>query len=95
VQIEGRLRKPEDFRSLVIARRGGALIPLEEIAEVVDGAEEEESLALLDGRRAVAVEVVKVQDANTIEVVDRLYAQLAEIRKGLPPDIVIDIVRDS
>ncbi len=95
VQIEGRLRKPEDFRSLVVARRGGALIPLEEIAEVVDGAEEEESLALLDGRRAVAVEVVKVQDANTIEVVDRLYAQLAEIKKGLPPDIVIDIVRDS
>ncbi|MCO6958945.1 efflux RND transporter permease subunit, partial [Pseudomonas aeruginosa] len=76
VQVKGRLPEPEAFRDLIVARRGtsGSTVPvrLGQIADVVDGPQEVESLALFDGRRTLALDVQKAQGENTIDVVDGL-----------------------
>ena len=97
VQIRGRVQRPEDFSQLVVARRGTTLIRLGQVARVVDGPEEVDSLALYNGQRTLAMEIQKSQGENTIEVVDGLNKALAAVRAAgeVPAGVEIDVVRDS
>ena len=95
VQVQGRILRPEQFRSIIVARRGGQPVLLSQVAIVEDGQEEEETLALIDGKRAVALDVVKAQDANTIDVVDGVLAVAGELKRELPPDVKLEVVRDT
>jgi hydrophobic/amphiphilic exporter-1 (mainly G- bacteria), HAE1 family len=95
VQVQGRILRPEQFRSIIIARRGGQPVLLSQVASVVDGQEEEESIAMVDGKRAVALDVVKAQDANTIDVVDGVRKVVVALGQQLPPDVKLEIVRDT
>jgi HAE1 family hydrophobic/amphiphilic exporter-1 len=95
VQVEGRLKRPQDFERIVVARRGGQPVYLSQIATVVDGQEEEESLALINGQRTLALDILKAQGQNTIEVVDALLAAADKVRKEVPRDIRIEVVKDA
>jgi HAE1 family hydrophobic/amphiphilic exporter-1 len=95
VQIRGRLKAVADFERIVVARRGGQPVYLGQVARVVDGQEERESLATVDGQRAISLDVVKAQGENTIEVVDNVRRIAAELQKQLPPDVRLGVVRDQ
>ena len=95
VQIRGRLKAVADFERIVVARRGGQPVYLGQVARVVDGQEERESLATVDGQRAISLDVVKAQGENTIEVVDNVRRIAAELQKQLPPDVKLGVVRDQ
>ena len=96
VQIKARLATPQDFRNLIVARRGGKAVTLGQIAEIEDGQQEEESVALINGRRALSIDVVKAQGENTIAVVDGIRRAVRDMQGGLlPPDVSLDIVRDA
>jgi len=95
VQVQGRIQRPEQFRGIVVARRGGQPVLLSQVANVVDGQEEEESVALVDGRRVLAIDIVKAQDANTIEVVDAVREAIVELQQRLPKDVRLEVVRDT
>jgi HAE1 family hydrophobic/amphiphilic exporter-1 len=98
VQIQGKVKNPQDFGRIVIARRGGQPVLLSQIATVVDGQEEQESLALYNGRRTLALTVLKAQGQNTIEVADGLREALKELEprmNALYPGVKIDVIQDS
>jgi HAE1 family hydrophobic/amphiphilic exporter-1 len=95
VQLRARLAGPQDFRNLIVARRGGKAVTLGSIAEIEDGQQEEENMALVNGQRAIAIDIIKAQGENTIAVVDGVRRVAAELRGFLPPDVTIEIVRDA
>ena len=97
VQINARLKTPADFRDIVVARRGAAGVPVKlwQLADVVDGPQEIESLALYNGRRTVLLSVLKSQGENTIAVVDGLKQALSEVERALPPGVKTEINRDN
>ena len=97
VQVDGRVVDPRQLLDLIVTRRGGEPVRLRQVAEVLDGQEEQESVALFNGVPALAVDAVKVQGANTVEVARGLYKALDELRRdgSLPPDVVLDVVRDT
>jgi len=95
VQIRARLATAQDFRSLIVARRGGRPVTLGQVAEVEDGEQEEESAALVDGRRAISIDIVKAQGENTIAVVDGVRRALQELAAVLPADVRVELVRDA
>ncbi len=95
VQIRARLNAPQDFRNLIVARRGGKPVTLGQVAEIEDGQQEEESLALINGQRALSIDVVKAQGENTIAVVDGVRGAVREMQALLPADVKLDIVRDA
>ncbi|WP_310463021.1 efflux RND transporter permease subunit [Sphaerotilus sp.] len=97
VQIRGRVQRPEDFAQLVVARRGTSLIRLGQVARVVDGPQEIDTLALYNGQRTLALEVQKSQGENTIDVVDGLNHALAAVQAAgeVPAGVEINVVRDS
>jgi len=95
VQIDGRVKRPDELNQLVVARRGGNPVKLQQLAEVVDGPEEVETLALYNGRRMLALEVKKSQGENTIDVVDGLLRAVEQLQPRLPPGVALEVVRDG
>jgi hydrophobic/amphiphilic exporter-1 (mainly G- bacteria), HAE1 family len=95
VQIEARLKRPEDFKSLIVARKANAPVRLGQVADVVDGPEELETLALYNGKRTLALDIQKAQGENTIDVVDGLNAVVAALKPQLPPGAQLEVVRDN
>jgi HAE1 family hydrophobic/amphiphilic exporter-1 len=95
VQINARLKRPEDFAGIVVARRNGVPVRLGQLATIVDGPQEVESLALYNGRRTVLLSVQKSQGENTIAVVDGLQRALAEATAVTPAGMATEINRDG
>lgn len=83
IQVQGRIEQPEDLLDMIVARRGAGPIYLRDIATVSDGAAAAESRALYDGETALAIDVVKVQDANTVHVVDDVRKRIDQLNTEL------------
>ena len=95
IEVTGRVVEPGDFADLIVARRGQAPVYLRQVANVVDGQQELENVAMLNGERALAIDVVKTQGSNTIEVARGVRRAVAELQASLPSDVKLEIVRDS
>jgi HAE1 family hydrophobic/amphiphilic exporter-1 len=95
VQIKARIQSVAEFERIIIARRGGQPVRLAQVADVVDGQQERDSLALIDGKPAVSIDVVKAQGENTIAVVDGVKRIAQELQTQLPPDVKLVVVRDA
>ena len=95
VQIQARLKTPQDFANLIVARRGGKAVTLGQLAEIEDGQQEEETAALINGQRALSIDIIKAQGENTIAVVDGVRRAVADMQGLLPPGVKLDIVRDA
>ncbi|MFC4158103.1 efflux RND transporter permease subunit [Chitinimonas lacunae] len=83
VQVKGRLVDAADFKRLVIARRAGSPITLEQVAQVIDGEQEQDSLALVNGKRALSLDIRKVDGANTVQVADDIHATVERLNQEL------------
>ena len=95
VQIEARMKRAEDFNKIIVARKNGSPVRVEQVARVVDGAQEIDSLALYNGQRTLMLQVQKSQDDNTIAVVDGLKKTIEEVSKTLPPGVKLEQINDS
>ncbi|MEG2031576.1 MAG: efflux RND transporter permease subunit [Janthinobacterium sp.] len=88
-------RSAADYRSLVVAWRDGAAIRLDDVAEVVDGVENNNTLGLFNGERSIVLLVQRQPDANTVQVVDGVRALLPQLQAQLPGDIKLQVASDS
>ena len=96
VQINARLKTPREFRDIVVARKStGSVVKLWQVADVVDGPQEQESLALYNGQRTVLLSVQKSQGENTIAVVDGLKKALDDSKAVTPANMRTEINRDN
>ncbi|MFZ3220995.1 MAG: efflux RND transporter permease subunit [Rhodoferax sp.] len=95
IQIHARMQRPEDFGKIIVARKNGAPVRVDQLARVVDGAQEIENLALYNGQRTLLLNVQKSQDENTIAVVDALQKTLVEMKKQLPPGVRLEQITDG
>lgn len=95
IQIAARIQRPEDFGKIIVARKNGAPVRVDQLADVADGAQEIESLALYNGQRTLLLNVQKSQDENTIAVVDGLNKMLADLQKQLPPGVRLESITDG
>jgi HAE1 family hydrophobic/amphiphilic exporter-1 len=95
LRISGKPAQVEQFNSMVIANRGGHPVTLAEVATVVDGVEEQRTLALVDGVPAVALNILKQSKANTVGVVDAIKREVGKLQAELPPGTEIALVRDA
>jgi hydrophobe/amphiphile efflux-1 (HAE1) family protein len=96
IRLLGRLDSPRDFEQITVAQQaGGRLVRLGDVATVRDGTEEARSAALFNGEEAVGIELIKSRGYSTTAVADTIREALAGIQATLPPDVKLQIVRDS
>jgi hydrophobic/amphiphilic exporter-1 (mainly G- bacteria), HAE1 family len=95
VQVLSRVKNPQDFGHIIVARRGGTAVRLDQVARISDATEEVESLALYNGERTLLLAVQKSQDENTIAVTDGLKAALNAMSAELPPGVRLEQIADG
>jgi len=93
--VAGKPSEVDGYRSLVIAQIEGRPVTLGDVAHVVDGVEEQRSLALIDGEPGVALDVIKQSGANTVKVVDEVRREVALLQKEVPAGTKVEIVSDA
>ncbi|MCI0529545.1 MAG: efflux RND transporter permease subunit, partial [Nitrospira sp.] len=91
----GRFYKVEDFNQLIIANFNNTPIRIKDVGYAEDGIEEPRTLSRLDGNNAVQLIVQKQSGTNTVENVDKVKARLDRIKRVLPPDIQLQVIRDQ
>src|SRR5450759_2794472 len=95
IRLQGRLEGPEDVTNLVVAERNGQIVRLGQVADAIDGTQEQRSLALYNGVEAVGINIVKSKGYSTTDVSAKVRSKVEEIQKTLPPGVKIDIVKDA
>ncbi len=95
VKTKAEFRDAGEFAELVVAFREGAPVRLKEIGRVEDGLQEERSVALLNGVRAVALLVRRQSGTNTVEVARLVKEEIERLRQELAPQGVrLEIAQD-
>jgi multidrug efflux pump len=89
------LSTPEEFRELVVKERGGTVVRLGEIADVVLGAENYDEDVRFNGQTATFMGVWVLPSANSLEVVDRVRDAMEDVESQLPAGMTAAIPYDS
>ncbi|MFZ6733801.1 efflux RND transporter permease subunit [Undibacterium sp. Ji42W] len=95
VRLEAKIADTRGFNKIIVARRAGAPVYLEQIAEVQDGEKEEYSISRVNGQRSVAVAISRIQDANIVEVGDGIMEAIADLKTRLPKDVQMTISENN
>lgn len=95
VEIKSRVIHPQAFGDLIVANKNGAPIFLKQVAKIEDSQAEMQSSAYLNGKTAVAIDILRSSDSNVIEVTDNTRETLKDIQTQLPEGTTAEIVVDS
>jgi multidrug efflux pump len=88
------LKSPEEYANLILAYNNGGPLRLKDVAQIVDGAENERLAAWANQNQAVLLNIQRQPGANVIEVVDRIKALLPSITDNLPAGLDVVVLTD-
>jgi len=83
-----------DYKNLIVAYRNGAPVRLENVAKVVDSAENVRLGAWANLKPAIILNVQRQPGANVIATVDAIKERLPELQAGLPASLRLDVLSD-
>ena len=92
LRVEGRSRDPRQFADRVVARRGNLALTLGDLGTLVEREREADSVARINGQRAITFSVYKQQDANVVATGEAIKAKMDEIRATLPADVELRLI---
>jgi HAE1 family hydrophobic/amphiphilic exporter-1 len=92
VRIEGKIKQPAGFGKIIVARRAKGLVYLDQVAEIVDGEREADSLSRINGKPGLTIQILKVQDANIVDVGNGAKKAAEALKKDLPADVKLEVV---
>jgi HAE1 family hydrophobic/amphiphilic exporter-1 len=91
----GRIENPRDFNDLVVSTRSGSPIRIRDLGWAEDGTREQRSASRLNGQPAVALEIRRQTDANTVEVIEAVKAAIPRVATQLPGDVRLEVIEDQ
>src|SRR5262249_44053116 len=94
VSANDQLFRAEEYRDIVVAWRNGAPVRLGDVAEVVNSVINTRLAGWYNDHPGVSLWVMEQPDANVVETVDAVKAELARIERWLPPAVKLHIVYD-
>ena len=95
LRVEKEFSDPSQMLDIVVGHSQGKTIYLRDVARIVDGVEERYQEAYINGIQGAQIIIQKQADANTVNVIAGVKAELEKIQAGLPSDIEIRTVVDS
>jgi hydrophobic/amphiphilic exporter-1 (mainly G- bacteria), HAE1 family len=82
----------KDLANLVVVSKAGAPIYLKDVATIEDGITDNRQVARYNGKPTVGVGMVKIANANTVEIINEVLRKLeTEVRPNLPPGMTLEI----
>jgi multidrug efflux pump len=94
IQASDQLTRAKQYEPLIVAYRDGAPVRLADIAKVSDGVEDRFNSGYFNTQPAVLLIISRQPNANIIETVDAITAQLPALRAFLPGDVELHVASD-
>jgi len=88
------LKTARDYAPLVVHYSNGAAVKLADVASVQDSVQDVRNAGMADGKPAVLLLVRKTPEANVIDTVDRIRAELPTLHQTIPAAIDLQIAQD-
>jgi multidrug efflux pump subunit AcrB len=92
VRVEGKIKDPALFGRIIVAQQGGGPVYLSQVADVIDGEKELDSISRINGRPSITIDIRKAQDANIVETGRGVRAALESLKARLPADVEVRLV---
>jgi len=88
------IRDVEEYKQLIVAYRNGAPIRLQDVASIVNGAEDRFLAAWANHSPAVLVNIQRQPGANVIDVADRVQQLLPQLTATMPAAVNVQVLTD-
>jgi len=94
IVVNGQISHAEDYKPLIVGYHNGQAVRLSDVADVVDSVQNLRAGGYLNGKRAVVLTISRQPNANIIDTVTRIYAQLPSLVASIPKGINATVVMD-
>ena len=91
VSVNSNATKLEELQNIEILRG----VKLKDIARVEDGLKDADSISTLDGKAGVILQIQKISDANTLNVIALVNAALPKVQERIGEDYTVQPFNDT
>ncbi|MBS4065646.1 MAG: efflux RND transporter permease subunit, partial [Chitinophagaceae bacterium] len=95
VRTFGRLDTEEEFSNLIVKNIGGRDIKLSDVAQVILGPENEETILKESGVPMIGLAIIPQPGSNYVAIAEEFYKRYAQIEKDLPSDMKLNVGLDQ
>ncbi|BEL71850.1 MULTISPECIES: multidrug efflux RND transporter permease subunit MdtC [Serratia] len=94
IQANDALKTAEAYRPLIVHYNNGSAVRLADVAEVKDSVQDVRNAGMTDAKPAIILAISRAPDANIIETVDRIRAELPALQENIPASIKLSVAQD-
>ncbi|MEM6049381.1 multidrug efflux RND transporter permease subunit MdtC [Erwinia sp. P7711] len=88
------LQTAADYQPLIVHYKAGAAVRLQDVATVTDSVQDVRNAGMANAKPAILVLIRKLPEANIIDTVDRIRAEVPELNAIIPASIHLDVAQD-
>jgi multidrug efflux pump len=89
------LSSVREFQQMVVREKGGAVVRLGDVADIALGAEDYDTAVNFTGQTAVFIGVWALPNANSLDVIGRVRAEMTNLQKEIPEQISAVVAYDG
>jgi HAE1 family hydrophobic/amphiphilic exporter-1 len=90
----GQLEQASEYGGLIIAQRNGVPIRLEDVAQISDSVENDQTASWFGNERSIVLAIYRQSDANTVDLVKQIRERIPNYREQLPPAVGLHVLND-
>jgi len=94
VKTYGKLTTEDDFNNLIIWESGEGIVRFRDVGEAMLGPDNEESASRKNNVPSVSMGLIAQPGSNQIDIADEVYNRIEQIKKDMPPDIILEVGYD-
>jgi multidrug efflux pump len=94
IAANDQITSAEAYKAIIVAYRNSAPIKVGDIAQIVDGLENDKTAATYQGVPAVVLDIQRQPGANVIDVVRQIKAEIPRLQRALPAAVKVTVVSD-
>ncbi|MGP1128355.1 multidrug efflux RND transporter permease subunit MdtC [Serratia sp. CY56464] len=94
IQANDALKTADAYRPLIVHYNNGSAVRLADVAEVKDSVQDVRNAGMTDAKPAIILAISRAPDANIIETVDRIRAELPALQENIPASIQLNVAQD-
>jgi multidrug efflux pump len=91
VKTYGKLTTEDDFRNLIIRESPTGIIRFRDVGDAVLGPDNDETSSRKNNIPSVNLGIIAQPGSNQIEIADEVYKRIDQIKKDMPPDIILEV----
>ncbi|MBL7864544.1 MAG: efflux RND transporter permease subunit [Cyclobacteriaceae bacterium] len=95
LRLAGKFTSIDQVRDLIVTSQSGSQIRVSDVADVLDGAQEQESICRFNGQEGIGISIKKQSDANAVKISEELKKKVAALEKKYAVQQVKVILADD